>query len=191
MMEQLDAHTPDGAPHRTPWVINGVPAPSPRWHPPFEPAVFAAAGGGADGAEPATRRGQEVIRSVGVLVVDDEDSFRQAFVNRLFDLSNAELHVAAVESGEDAIAELTRPAASFDFAFIDLNLGGGMSGLDTCDEIERIAPRLEVYLMTSDVDCPEALVARRRGFSIYNKWSLGYDLINILFGGPAGKEDGR
>lgn len=77
-----------------------------------------------------------------VLIVDDEPLVRYSLVKGL-QVIGAE--VKAVESGEDAIAELN--SCFYDMCFLDINLPG-LSGLEVLKKTREISPSTKVFIMS-------------------------------------------
>jgi CheY-like chemotaxis protein len=115
-----------------------------------------------------------------VLVVDDEDAFRRAFVNMLMNLSTIDFEPEEADSGEATIRLFEKGTKWYHAVFLDLNLPT-VSGLETYDTIKPLTRARKIVLMTSDINGKEAVKARRRGLPVYDKQQLHNDLISILF----------
>lgn len=79
---------------------------------------------------------------IKILIVDDESSIRQALQTTLSKLGFA---VITAGRGEEALA-LVR-MTQFSAVLLDINMPG-MSGIDTCREMRRVAPRLSILMLT-------------------------------------------
>lgn len=77
-----------------------------------------------------------------VLVVDDEDDFRETFVKRL---RMRNLDVTGVESGEKALELMDNEL--FDVAILDVKMPG-IDGVETLREMKRKRPLMEVIMLT-------------------------------------------
>lgn len=77
-----------------------------------------------------------------VLVVDDEDDFRETFVKRL---RKRNLDVTGVESGEKALELIDNEL--FDVAILDVKMPG-MGGVETLREMKKKRPLMEVIMLT-------------------------------------------
>lgn len=77
-----------------------------------------------------------------VLVVDDEDDFRETLVNRL---EKRNLSVTGAESGEKAMEILDEKL--FDVVILDVKMPG-MDGIETLREMKRQRPLMEVIMLT-------------------------------------------
>ena len=77
-----------------------------------------------------------------VLVVDDEDDFRETIVNRL---EKRNLSVTEAENGEKAMEILEEKL--FDVAILDVKMPG-MDGIETLREMNRKRPLMEVIMLT-------------------------------------------
>lgn len=78
-----------------------------------------------------------------VLVVEDEPQMRALLTDNL---EFEGYHVTAVESGEQALVELTRRAASL--VIVDLMLPG-MSGFELCERLRRRGTRVPIIILTA------------------------------------------
>ena len=91
-----------------------------------------------------------------VLVVDDELAFRKAI---RASLAASGFTVEEAETGGDAVsAVLQRP---FDLVLLDINMPG-MSGVEACQQIRALAPRMGIIMVTvrdAEEDQVEALEA--------------------------------
>ena len=134
-----------------------------------------------------TNSNSATLRPVTVLVVDDDDNFRQAFVDSLLELSSIEVSADEAETGEDAIAKLKNHSKTFDVVFLDLILPK-MNGLDTHSEIEDLHLKTRIVLMTSEPNCSVAERASQLGLSVYLKADLRSELVRILSGWTEDKQ---
>mgnify|MGYP005680327387 CR=1 FL=1 len=78
-----------------------------------------------------------------VLVVDDEESVRDAFADALEDLP---YKVETVSGGEEALAKVKSSPA--DLIFLDLKMPG-MNGLETLRKIKERYPLIQVVMLTA------------------------------------------
>jgi CheY-like chemotaxis protein len=96
-----------------------------------------------------------------VLVVDDDESVRDAFALALAD---ADYRVQVCESGNEGIAaaRADRP----DLVFLDLNMPG-KDGADTLIELAALDPTIRVYIVTAFAEAymQRLRAARQRGIS--------------------------
>jgi CheY-like chemotaxis protein len=90
-----------------------------------------------------------------VLIVDDSKTMRSV-VRKILSASRYVLDVAEADEG---IAALDRLAAGIDLVLLDYNMPG-FNGFETLAEIKRVAPRVSVAMMTSNVD--DAVIAKAR-----------------------------
>ncbi|MDF1592637.1 MAG: response regulator [Desulfobacterales bacterium] len=77
-----------------------------------------------------------------VLVVDDEEDFRDTLVKRL---RKRNLDVQGVESGQKALELLDK--VRFDVVILDVKMPG-IDGVETLQEIKRKKPLIEVIMLT-------------------------------------------
>ena len=82
-------------------------------------------------------------RGINVLIVDDEERFRQTTA---VILKNRGFEVKAAASGEEAVAEMARQ--DIDVVVMDLKMPG-MDGNQALAEIKRIRPETEVIMLTA------------------------------------------
>ena len=96
----------------------------------------------------------EIIR---LLLVDDEEDFRTTLAGRL---KRRNMDVTDVGSGKEAI-ELVREK-SFDVAVIDIKMPG-MDGIETLRQIKKIAPLVEVILLTGHASVEAGIEGMKSG----------------------------
>lgn len=80
-----------------------------------------------------------------ILVVDDELPVRM-FVSEVLESSG--YTVIAAGSARDAIHALSRWNGPLDLLLTDIELGGGMSGIELARHLEGVCPDLRVVLMS-------------------------------------------
>jgi DNA-binding NtrC family response regulator len=97
------------------------------------------------------------MKSVSVLLVDDDSTFRQVMSNELARLG---YEVAAVGSGEEAVRRIA--ASELDVVLLDLRLPG-MNGLEVLKSIRSTAPATEVVIMTGHGSIDTAIESIRNG----------------------------
>src|SRR5579862_9079430 len=96
-----------------------------------------------------------------VLVVDDELSFRKAICASL---TASGFAVESAESGGDAMgAVLQRP---FDLVLLDINMPG-MDGVEACQQIRALAPRMGIIMLTVRNDEEDKIQALEAGADDY------------------------
>lgn len=106
-------------------------------------------------------RGQPMADAIKVLVVDDEERFR----NTLGKLLTAQgMQVSVVGGGAEAL-ELLR-SEPHDIVLLDVKMPG-MSGQDTLPEIKKIDPDIEVIILTGHASVDIAAEMMARGGSDY------------------------
>jgi CheY-like chemotaxis protein len=88
-----------------------------------------------------------------VLVVDDSRTMR-SIVRKILTGSRFKLEVSEAEGGQDALAKI---ANGCDLVLLDCNMPG-INGFETLVQIQRIAPRIDVVMMTATED--EAIAGR-------------------------------
>jgi DNA-binding NtrC family response regulator len=82
------------------------------------------------------------MNKIRVLIVDDEDDFRETLVNRL---QNRGFVVDGVPTGEKALEWLAHQDC--DIVVLDM-LMPGMHGVECLKQIKKVKPRVEVILLT-------------------------------------------
>lgn len=92
-----------------------------------------------------------------VLVVDDDEVVLRSWDRML----RAEGKTARVARGRDEA--LACVDASIDLAIVDLNLGGGQSGLDLVHEIKRLVPGVYTVLISAAMSVAQAVSAMKDG----------------------------
>ena len=91
-----------------------------------------------------------------ILIVDDDPRLRQALHSTLRALG---FEIAESSSGEQALREVQN--RRFDIVLLDINMPG-MGGIETCRELRRLDPRLQILMLTvrdSEEDKVKALDA--------------------------------
>ena len=101
------------------------------------------------------------IRKYRILLVDDDRSLLRLLSMRLLAAGYA---VSAVESAEQALAELTTLMPHL--IITDLRMGG-MDGMALFDRVHRDHPALPVFVLTAHGSETEASAAVSRGVSSY------------------------
>jgi DNA-binding NtrC family response regulator len=97
-----------------------------------------------------------------VLLVDDEERFRTTLTKML---KAQGLEVTALGSGREALEELSKKA--YDVMVLDVRMPD-MDGIATLTEIKKIAPRIEVIILTGHASLDAAVEIMNLG---------GYDYL--------------
>ena len=107
-----------------------------------------------------------------VLVVDDDPALLRLLSMRL---SAAGYEVAAMESGEKAIAQV--PIFQPHLVITDLRMDG-MDGMALFDQIHRRTPALPVIILTAHGSIPDAVDATSRG--VFGYLTKPFDSKDLL-----------
>lgn len=102
----------------------------------------------ADGASPASVSVAEVTNRPRVLVMEDEDAFRELMGHTLQRLGYA---VEQTRHGDEAVAryrEAQRCGRPFALVLLDLTVRGGMGGSETLNVLRQHDPAVRAVLMT-------------------------------------------
>ena len=94
---------------------------------------------------------------IRLLIVDDDDQWRQTLVRRFSRQGTA---VSAAGSAEEALEKAAQ--IRFDVAVLDLNLPG-MSGIDLLTVLKERQPELEALMLTAHSSIETAVQAMKRG----------------------------
>ena len=97
------------------------------------------------------------MKEFRVLIVDDEDNFRETFIKRL---TKRELNVTGAESGEKALQILDKQL--FDVVILDVKMPG-MDGVETLREMKRMRPLMEVIMLTGHSTVESAIDGMKLG----------------------------
>ncbi|MFA4909721.1 MAG: response regulator [Desulfobacteria bacterium] len=112
------------------------------------------------------------METVRLLLVDDEEDFRTTLASRL---KKRGIDVTDVGSGNEAI-ELTREE-SFDVAVLDIKMPG-MDGIETLRQLKKIAPLVEVILLTGHGSVEAGIEGMRLG--AYDYLMKPYNVKDLL-----------
>ena len=107
-----------------------------------------------------------------ILIVDDEERFRTTLGKRL---TERELDVVTVGGGIEAIDEVK--CRLYDVIILDIKMPG-LDGIETLAEIKKIAPNIEVILLTGHASIDSAVDGMRSG--AYNYVLKPCDIEQLL-----------
>ncbi len=97
------------------------------------------------------------MKGIRLLLVDDEEDFRTTLANRL---RKREFEVTQAESGYRALEAIKTQA--IDVAIVDVKMPG-MDGLETLREMKRVAPPIEVIMLTGHASVESGIEGMRLG----------------------------
>jgi two-component system, OmpR family, response regulator len=92
-----------------------------------------------------------------VLVVDDEDDFRNTLIKRL---ETRKVPVTGVAGGEEALSLLKEQ--DFDVVVLDVKMPG-KDGIETLQEMKKLKPQLEIILLTGHASVESGIQGMRLG----------------------------
>lgn len=92
-----------------------------------------------------------------VLIVDDEDDFRETIIKRL---KNRKLQADGAESGHKALDLLK--TQDFDVVILDVKMPG-MDGIETLKEIKIRKPKTEVIMLTGHASVESGIQGMQLG----------------------------
>src|SRR5512139_4052030 len=92
-----------------------------------------------------------------VLIVDDEDDFRETIIKRL---KNRKIQVEGAENGYKALELLQ--AQDFDVVILDVKMPG-MDGIETLKEIKIKKPDVEVIMLTGHASVESGIQGMQLG----------------------------
>jgi len=95
---------------------------------------------------------------IRLLMVDDEKAFIDSMIKRL---EIRELDISAVYNGEDALAEIEKNKA-IEVVLLDVKMPG-IDGIQTLVEIKRMAPLVEVIMLTGHATVDTAIDGMKLG----------------------------
>src|SRR5437763_4147909 len=96
-------------------------------------------------------------RKIRVLVVDDNEVFRDLVVDQL---SEFEIEATSLASGEEALKSLKK--TDYDVVLLDIKMTG-ISGLDALRQIRQMEDAPEVIMLTADTSLSTGIEAMRLG----------------------------
>ncbi|MCL7488720.1 MAG: response regulator [Desulfobulbaceae bacterium] len=92
-----------------------------------------------------------------VLIVDDEQEFREVTVKRL---NKRDLHCEGAESGEKALERISK--GDIDVVLLDVKMPG-MGGIETLREIKCRMPLIEVVMLTGHASVESGIDGMKMG----------------------------
>jgi two-component system OmpR family response regulator len=92
-----------------------------------------------------------------VLVVDDEDDFRNTLIKRL---ETRKVPVTGAAGGDEALALLKEQ--DFDVVVLDVKMPG-RDGIETLQEMKKLKPQLEIILLTGHASVESGIQGMRLG----------------------------
>lgn len=92
-----------------------------------------------------------------VLVVDDEDDFRNTLIKRL---ETRKVLVTGVAGGDEALSLLKEQ--DFDVVVLDVKMPG-KDGIETLQEMKKLKPQLEIILLTGHASVESGIQGMRLG----------------------------
>jgi DNA-binding NtrC family response regulator len=98
------------------------------------------------------------MSKVKLLLVDDEKAFLDTITKRL---EKRELNVSAVYSGQDALREIEKDK-TLEVVVLDVKMPE-MDGIQTLVEIKRMAPLMEVIMLTGHATVETAIDGMKLG----------------------------
>jgi two-component system, response regulator RegA len=105
----------------------------------------------------AWKMGNIKSKKLTVLLVDDEDRFREALSRQL---SVRGFNVLSAANGEDAVKMVHNNA--IDVTILDQKMPG-MGGTQTFNEIKKIDPLIEIIMLTGQATVDDALEIMKQG----------------------------
>jgi DNA-binding NtrC family response regulator len=124
-----------------------------------------------------TRRVKGGIQMEGfrILVVDDEDDFRDTLVQRL---QNRKMDVTGAENGEKALELIDK--FLYDVVILDVKMPG-LDGIQVLREIRQRRPSIEVILLTGHASVESGIEGMKLGAFDYVVKPVGLDkLLEIM-----------
>jgi two-component system OmpR family response regulator len=92
-----------------------------------------------------------------VLVVDDEDDFRNTLIKRL---ETRKVPVTGATGGDEALALLKDQ--DFDVVVLDVKMPG-KDGIETLQEMKKLQPQIEIILLTGHASVEAGIQGMRLG----------------------------
>lgn len=119
----------------------------------------------------------KVEESIGILVVDDEDSIRKRCVRLL---ARQSYHVVGVASGAMALRMIHGKQRRFDIMLVDIRMPG-MDGIELLKRVKEFDASLEVIMMTGYASVDTAVKAIKMGAYDYLPKPFDIDeLIHVI-----------
>ena len=119
----------------------------------------------------------QLEETIGILVVDDEDSIRRRCVRLL---SRQSYHVVAVASGAAALRMIQGKQSRFDIILVDIRMPG-MDGIELLKRVKELDASVEVIMMTGYASVDTAVKAMKMGAYDYLPKPFDIDeLIHVI-----------
>jgi DNA-binding NtrC family response regulator len=100
---------------------------------------------------------EEIMEKFRILVVDDEDDFRETIVKRL---KGRNLDTIGVASGEEALKIME--SENFDVVVLDVRMPG-MDGIEALKEMKKKRPLTEVIMLTGHASVESGIQGMQLG----------------------------
>jgi DNA-binding NtrC family response regulator len=107
-----------------------------------------------------------------VLLVDDETGFVETMTKRL---TKRNLNIEAAASGPEALEQIKK-FGNLEVVILDVKMPG-MDGIDTLREIKKVAPLLEVIMLTGHATVETAIEGMKLGAYDYLMKPCDIDLL--------------
>jgi DNA-binding NtrC family response regulator len=131
-------------------------------------------------------QGEDKVRKLRVLIVDDEEELVQALVERL-KLRGMDAH--GVTTGKRALEQIH--SETFDVVLLDVKMPG-LGGMKVIEGIKHKRPGLQVVMLTGHGSIQDAERGMRLGAFRYLQKPVDIeDLCQLLRQAASGKEDSR
>lgn len=118
-----------------------------------------------------------------ILIVDDEVDFLETLVKRL---QKRNIDTVGLTSAEEALQMLGKRL--FDVVVLDIKLGG-MDGIQALREMKRIAPLMEVILLTGHASVETSIEGMKLGAFDYILKPVKFDDLMVKIGEAFEKKD--
>ena len=136
--------------------------------------------------EPAAPRSPDDDETRSVLLVDDDETFRERLARAL-----RQRGFAVVGAADAAAALAAAREATPDFAVVDMRMPGA-SGLDVIDALASMCPETKIVVLTGYGSIASAVEALRRGAHHYLSKPIDADeLVSALMLVEGAPEEGR
>lgn len=111
------------------------------------------------------------MKDFKVLVVDDEKDFLEMTISRM---QKRNILCESAESGEEAVEKIAK--GKYDVVLLDVKMPG-MDGIETLREIKKLAPQVEIVMLTGHASVESGIDSMKLGAFDYLMKPVELDIL--------------